>query len=156
MSPFLPELTVRNQILMMNPLTFPFWLGGCCSTSSLDAKRYRAFGFAFLITVACFFPMHGKDYYSAPAYGLVLAAGGAAAERLVLMRSEKMQALLKPASFAWLLAAIVRQCRVEGRCRRIVGLRVSGCDCLGGSAVNALWKVSWADPVAALDWLWCL
>jgi 4-amino-4-deoxy-L-arabinose transferase-like glycosyltransferase len=103
-----PGAYFAQQILMMNPLTFPFWLGGLLFYFfSLDAKPYRAFGFAFLITVGCFFAMHGKDYYSAPAYGLVLAAGAVAAERLVSVRSQKMQGVLKPASFVWLLIAIV-------------------------------------------------
>jgi Dolichyl-phosphate-mannose-protein mannosyltransferase len=103
-----PGAYFAQQILMMNPLTFPFWLGGLLFyLFSRDAKRYRTFGLAFLIAVACFFATHGKDYYSAPAYGLVLAAGAVAAERLVSSRSEKMQAVLKSASFAWLLAAIV-------------------------------------------------
>jgi 4-amino-4-deoxy-L-arabinose transferase-like glycosyltransferase len=98
---------VAQQILMMNPLSLPFWLGGLLFYFlSPAAKLYRAFGFTFLITVGCFFAMHGKDYYSAPAYGLVLATGAVAAERLVSMRSQKTQAVLKPASFVWLLIAI--------------------------------------------------
>lgn len=99
---------VVQQILMMNPLTFPFWLSGLLFYFlSPDAKLCRAFGFAFLITVGCFFAMHGKDYYSASAYGLVLAAGAVAAERLVSVRSQRMQAVLKPTCLAWLLIAIV-------------------------------------------------
>ncbi|MGH9736801.1 MAG: glycosyltransferase family 39 protein [Candidatus Acidiferrales bacterium] len=97
-----------EQILMMNPLTFPFWLGGLLFYFfSDDAKRYRAFGFAFLITVGCFLMMHGKDYYSAPAYGLVLAAGGVAAERLAFSRGQKVQRVVKRASFASLLISTI-------------------------------------------------
>lgn len=99
-----PGAYVLEQILMMNPLTFPFWLGGLLFYfMSPEARTYRAFGFAFLVTIGCFFALHGKDYYSASAYGLVLAAGGVATERLVLARRQKVQGVLKRVSFAWLL-----------------------------------------------------
>jgi hypothetical protein len=45
--------------------------------------------------------MHGKDYYSAPVYGLVLAAGAVGTERLLGGRR-----VLQTACFVWLLVAI--------------------------------------------------
>jgi 4-amino-4-deoxy-L-arabinose transferase-like glycosyltransferase len=103
-----PGAYFAQQLLMMNPLSFPFWFGGLLFYFfAHEAKPYRAFGWAFVITVGFFFATHGKDYYSAPAYGLVLAAGGVAAERVLQSRRAKLQAVLKPASFAWLLIAIV-------------------------------------------------
>jgi hypothetical protein len=93
---------------MMNPLSFPFWFGGLLFYFfAKEAKPYRAFGWAFLITVGFFFGTHGKDYYSAPAYGLVLAAGGVATELALQARSEKLRSVFKPVTFAWLLIAIV-------------------------------------------------
>jgi len=105
-----PGAYFEQQILMMSPLTFPFWLGGLLFYFvSRDAKLYRAFGFAFLITIGFFLAMHGKDYYSAAAYGLVLAAGAVGAERLVMGRGEKTQVVLKRVSFACLLATVAVQ-----------------------------------------------
>jgi Dolichyl-phosphate-mannose-protein mannosyltransferase len=97
-----------QQLLMMNPLSFPFWFGGLLFYFfAEEAKPYRVFGWAFLITIGFFFVTHGKDYYSAPAYGLVLAAGGVATERVFQSRGAKLQTVRKPLSFAWLLIAII-------------------------------------------------
>jgi len=102
-----PGAYFAQQLLMMNPLSFPFWFGGLLFYFfAHEAKPYRAFGWAFLVTVGFFFATHGKDYYSAPAYGLVLAAGGIATERVLQSRKAKVQAALKPLSFAWLAIAI--------------------------------------------------
>src|SRR6185503_18635154 len=78
-----PGMYLLQQGLMMNPVTFPFWFGGLLFYFfGSDRQTYRAFGWAFLITIAFFAITHGKDYYSAPAYVIVLAAGAAGAERL--------------------------------------------------------------------------
>ena len=103
-----PGAYFAQQFLMMNPLSFPFWFFGLLFYFfAHEAKPYRAFGWTFVITICFFFATHGKDYYSAPAYGLVLAAGGVATERVLQARSEKLRHVLKPLSFAWLLIAIV-------------------------------------------------
>jgi 4-amino-4-deoxy-L-arabinose transferase-like glycosyltransferase len=102
-----PGAYFAQQLLMMNPLSFPFWFGGLLFYFfAQEAKPYRVFGWAFLTTIGFFFVTHGKDYYSAPAYGLVLAAGGVVTERVLQLRGAKLQAILKPVSFAWLLIAI--------------------------------------------------
>jgi Dolichyl-phosphate-mannose-protein mannosyltransferase len=78
----LPPLAyLKQQALMMSPLTLPFWLAGAgFYFFSRRAAAYRMFGWAFVLTIAFFLLMHGKDYYSAPAYGMVLAAGAVATE----------------------------------------------------------------------------
>lgn len=106
-----PPAYLAQQVLMMNPLSFPFWAGGLCwLLFGRDAKEHRALGFGFLISVGCFMALHGKDYYSAPAYTLVLVAGGAATERMLDGRwlSERTMArrALAAACFAWLLVGI--------------------------------------------------
>ena len=107
-----PGKYLLQQILMMNPVSFPFWFGGLIFFfSARKAKAYRAFAWAFVITIAFFMITHGKDYYSAPAYGMLLAAGAVAAERLLasakLFAHPKVQAALKPACFAWLAFGVV-------------------------------------------------
>jgi len=104
-----------QQILMMNPFSLPFWLRGLLFYFfSRAAKPYRNFGWAFLITFAFFLISHGKDYYSAPAYPILLAAGAVFAD-LLLSRSPERQAneqpskwrsALKPVCFAWLAIGI--------------------------------------------------
>lgn len=88
----LPPLKyLGQQALMMAPLTLPFWLAGLgFYFFSPRAKAYRMFGWAFVFTIAFFMAMHGKDYYSAPAYGMALAAG--AVETEIFLDSERFAA----------------------------------------------------------------
>jgi hypothetical protein len=102
-----PGAYLAQQILMMNPFSFPFWLGGLLFY--LFSKLYRTFGWAFVITFAFFLVSHGKDYYTAPAYSLLLAAGAVAAEYLLSRPAQpqpKWRAALKPVCFAWLATGI--------------------------------------------------
>lgn len=102
-----PAMYLVQQILMMNPASFPFWFSGLLFYFfSRDAKAYRAFGWTFVITIAIFLITHGKDYYSAPAYVIVLAAGAVAAERL-LKTPAKLSAVLRPACFVWLMLGVL-------------------------------------------------
>src|SRR6185369_8500433 len=50
-----PGKYLLQQILMMNPVSFPFWLGGLLFYFfSRKAKAYRAFGWTFVITITFF------------------------------------------------------------------------------------------------------
>lgn len=101
-----PGAYLLQQALMMNPASLPFWFGGLLFYFfSRDVRSYRAFGWAFVITIAFFLITHGKDYYSAPAYVIVLAAGAAGAERLLAGRP--IHAVLKPACFLWLALGVL-------------------------------------------------
>ncbi|PYT66078.1 MAG: hypothetical protein DMG42_30375 [Acidobacteria bacterium] len=110
-----PGAYIGQQIVMMNPFSLPFWLGGLLfCLFSRAGKSFRAFGWAFLITFAFFLISHGKDYYSAPAYPILLAAGAVAVEQLLFRSSEqqasgrqsKWRTALKPVCFAWLAIGI--------------------------------------------------
>lgn len=79
-----PLAFIRQQILIMNPVTAPIWIGGLgWALFSRRAKEARLFGIAFLVFFAMMLAMHGKDYYVAPAYVLMFAAGGVFIESLV-------------------------------------------------------------------------
>ncbi|MCM3874578.1 MAG: glycosyltransferase family 39 protein, partial [Pyrinomonadaceae bacterium] len=106
-----PGKYLLQQIMMMNPVSLPFWGGGLVYYFiAREAKAYRAFGWAFVITIAFFLLTHGKDYYSAPAYVMLLAAGGFATERLLmsarLTARPTLRAVLKPVCFVWLLVGV--------------------------------------------------
>ena len=102
-----PGAYLAQQILMMNPASFPFWLSGLIFLFSRAAKAHRAFGWAFVITIAFFMAAHGKDYYSVPAYAIVLAAAAVAAERLLdSWCRPRLRTILKPACVAWLLIGV--------------------------------------------------
>lgn len=106
-----PGQYLLQQVLMMNPVTFPFWFGGLLFYFiSRSAKRYRVFGWAFMLTIVFIMLTHGKDYYSAPAYAMLLAAGAVATERVVASSKVRApigwQRFLKPACFVWLTVGL--------------------------------------------------
>lgn len=102
-----PGKYLVQQVLMMNPASFPFWFGGLLFLFfSRDAKTFRALAWAFVITIGFFMLTHGKDYYVAPAYVMLFAGGGLAAERLIAMRPQ-WQTILKPVCFVWLILLLL-------------------------------------------------
>jgi hypothetical protein len=109
----LPPLAfLGQQVLLMTPFSLPFWLAGLLFYFvAREARAYRAFGWAFVITIGFFLLAHGKNYYSAPAYPIVLAAGGVAWERLLRTRRFESRAVLRrsleAACFLWLILGIV-------------------------------------------------
>ena len=107
-----PLAFVAQQILLMSPLNLPFWLGGLLFYFfSREMKPYRVFGWAFVITILFFLLAHGKNYYTAPAYPMVLAAGGVAVERFLagsfLNLRPALPAILKPVLVLWILAGML-------------------------------------------------
>jgi hypothetical protein len=104
-----PLQFLAQQVLVMQPLAFPFWLAGLAwYLFAKDARAYRVFGWAFVFTILSFLLAHGKNYYSAPVYPLVFAAGGVAVEsflsRIALRSGKLCRLVLKPAFFAIPLA----------------------------------------------------
>ncbi len=78
-----PGPYLLQQILLMNPLTFPVWLAGILYLFfARNARPYRLLGWTFLAVFATFFVLHGKDYYTSPVYPIALAAGAVALEGL--------------------------------------------------------------------------
>jgi hypothetical protein len=105
-----PGKYLLQQVLMMNPASFPFWIGGLIFYFfSRDAKNYRACGWAFVITIGFFMITHGKDYYAAPTYVILLAAGAVATERLFARArfSVLPRRVLRAACFVWLLLGVL-------------------------------------------------
>jgi 4-amino-4-deoxy-L-arabinose transferase-like glycosyltransferase len=102
-----PGRYLLQQVLMLNPVSFPFWLSGLLFYFfSRGAKNYRNFGWTFVIAILFFMITHGKDYYSAPAYVMLFAAGGIATESLISERP-KLRTVLRPACFIWLVLGVV-------------------------------------------------
>jgi Dolichyl-phosphate-mannose-protein mannosyltransferase len=78
-----PAQFIAQQIVFMNPGTLPLWLSGLIWLfGSRNGRRYIALGIIYLVLLAEFIILHGKSYYLAPAYGMLLAAGGVAVERI--------------------------------------------------------------------------
>lgn len=102
-----PGKYLLQQVLMMNPVSFPFWFGGLLFYFfSRGADRYRVFGFAFVIAILIFMITHGKDYYSAASYVMLFPAGALATETLLATRP-KLKTILRPACFLWLMLGVL-------------------------------------------------
>ena len=70
-----------QQTLLVNPLTAPIWITGLLALLfSQRLKPYRVLGITYLVCYAVLFALHGKNYYLAPIYPMLLAAGAAVIE----------------------------------------------------------------------------
>jgi Dolichyl-phosphate-mannose-protein mannosyltransferase len=93
---------IAQQALLTHPLAAPIWLAGLWFFfADREAKRYAVLGWAYLVVLAEMIALHGKIYYLAPAYIMLLAGGAVWIERRVLPRTG---AWLKPAIIAPLVA----------------------------------------------------
>lgn len=79
-----PLAFIVQQIVVMGPATFPVWLAGLLYLLfARDAKPFRVLGWTFVVTAGVLIITKGKDYYLAPAYPMLFAAGGVALERFL-------------------------------------------------------------------------
>jgi hypothetical protein len=70
------------QALQIHPLAVPLALLGLgYLLFHREGRRYRAAGLAFAIALGVLLAVHGRPYYLAPAYPIVLAGGAVALER---------------------------------------------------------------------------
>jgi hypothetical protein len=82
--------------MIMNPILFPLWIGGLLwlffgsrsrdrdsHEKSADAGRYRLFGWTYLVVLIAFIALKAKNYYVAPIYPILFAAGAIGMERIV-------------------------------------------------------------------------
>jgi hypothetical protein len=60
---------------MMHPVLFPVWLAGLGFFLFGRGTRYRTLGWIYVVLLVTFIVLHGKDYYLAPAYPMLLAGG---------------------------------------------------------------------------------
>src|SRR5580704_16457321 len=73
-----------QQMLLVNPLTAPIWITGLIAFFvSPHLKPYRALGWCYLVCFTVFFVLHGKNYYLAPVYPMLLAAGAVVIESTI-------------------------------------------------------------------------
>lgn len=76
-----PIQFLAQQILFMGPLAAPIWLAGLGHlVVRPEGRRYRALGFAYVVTIGVLLAVHGRVYYPLPAYPMLFAAGAVALE----------------------------------------------------------------------------
>src|SRR6266478_5464018 len=94
-----------QQTLLVLPLTAPIWIRGLIALFfSRQLKIYRVLGWSYLVCYTVFFVLHGKNYYLAPIYPMLLAAGAVTVESAI---DRPRLTWMKPAIVALLLAAAV-------------------------------------------------
>src|SRR5467141_1108266 len=97
-----PSQYFFQQTLLVHPLTAPIWITGLLAFFfSSRLKPYRFLGWSYLVCYAVFFALHGKNYYLAPIYPMLLAAGAVVIESAV---EQPRRTWLKPAIIIILLA----------------------------------------------------
>jgi hypothetical protein len=107
-----------QQTLLVHPFTAPIWITGLVALFvSLRFKPYRALAWCYLACFTVFFALHGKNYYLAPVYPMLLAAGAVIIESAIDGRriegratasfktSHRLRAWLEPAIVIVLLAS---------------------------------------------------
>jgi 4-amino-4-deoxy-L-arabinose transferase-like glycosyltransferase len=95
-----------QQTLLVNPLTAPIWLTGLFALLfSARLRPYRVLGWCYLVCYAVFFVLHGKNYYLAPVYPMLLAAGAVVIESAIDGRRNDAP-VTAPSRLQWLKTAI--------------------------------------------------
>ena len=103
-----------QQTLLLNPLTAPIWLTGLLALLfSARLKPYRALGWCYLVCFTVFFILHGKNYYLAPVYPMLLAAGAVIIESAINRNKGTALENARPRRL-WLKAAIAIVLLVNG------------------------------------------
>ncbi len=103
-----PSQFFFQQVLVVNLLLTPVWLGGLGALLfSVRLRPYRILGWSYLVSYTAFFVLHGKNYYLAPIYPMLLAAGAVMLEHLLDHRATAQPRLqwLKPTIVIVLLAS---------------------------------------------------
>jgi Dolichyl-phosphate-mannose-protein mannosyltransferase len=102
----------RQQCLMMQPIVAPLWIAGIIGLLFCRSFRpYRFLGWAYLVSLTVFIVLHGKNYYLAPIYPMLLAAGSVLFERALdrprLRWLKPVSAVLILAGGAWLAPVVM-------------------------------------------------
>jgi 4-amino-4-deoxy-L-arabinose transferase-like glycosyltransferase len=98
-----PLAFVGQQFLLVNPLAAPFWLAGLWFfLADRPGRKYAVLGVAYLVVLLEMILLHGKIYYLAPAYIMLLAVGAVWWEQQIFSRAAVW---LKPAVVAALIVS---------------------------------------------------
>jgi hypothetical protein len=103
-----------QQTFLLDPITAPIWLTGLFALLfSSRLKPYRALGWCYLVCFTIFFILHGKNYYLAPIYPMLLAAGAVIIESAIDGTKNGTPENARPRR-TWLKAVIVILLLVSG------------------------------------------
>jgi hypothetical protein len=73
-----------QQMILVHPFATPIWLTGLFALLFASRlRRYQALGWCYLVCFTVFFILHGKNYYLAPVYPMLLASGAVMIESAI-------------------------------------------------------------------------
>src|SRR5438132_5156361 len=76
-----------DQAQIMNPILFPLWLGGLVWLFlGREGRRFRVLGIVYVVLLAIFIALRGKNYYLASIYPFLFAAGAIGLEKITIAR----------------------------------------------------------------------
>ena len=89
-----PLAYLGEQVKMLNPMTAPIWIAGLVRFGLWRAPADRRWiAIAWLVLMALMVALHGKPYYPAGIYPILLAGGGVALEAALAPRWSRGAAL---------------------------------------------------------------
>ena len=78
---------VFDQVQIINPILFPLWLGGLIWLFlGRQGRRFRLLGITYIVLLVIFVALRSKNYYLAPIYPLLFAAGAIGLEKITTAR----------------------------------------------------------------------
>jgi 4-amino-4-deoxy-L-arabinose transferase-like glycosyltransferase len=96
-----------QQMIFTHPIAAPIWLTGLFALLfSSRLKPYRLLGCCYLVCFAVLFTLHGKNYYLAPIYPMLFAAGAVVIEAAI-NRTPANSSVATHSRLNWLKPVIV-------------------------------------------------
>jgi len=78
-----PIAFILDQVMLVNPILFPLWAGGLVWLFCANVgRRFLILGWIYALLLVAFIVLKAKNYYVAPAYPMLFAAGAVAFENL--------------------------------------------------------------------------
>jgi 4-amino-4-deoxy-L-arabinose transferase-like glycosyltransferase len=107
-----------QQCLLVQPIVAPLWIAGVVAFLMWRPFRpYRFLGIAYLVSLTVFIVLHGKNYYLAPIYPMLLSAGAVlyehALDRASLRRLKPVSVVAILAGGAWIAPVAIPVLPVE-------------------------------------------
>ena len=97
-----------QQTLLVHPLTAPIWIAGLIAFFVWrPLKPYRVLGWSYVVCYSVFFILHGKNYYLAPIYPMLMAAGAVLIDSKLSGETGALARPVRSPRLSWLKPVIV-------------------------------------------------
>src|SRR5688500_9451274 len=104
---------MKEQLMMLNPVTAPLWIAGLVALFFSRALRpYRVLGWTYVVVLITFIALEAKNYYVAPIYPVLFAAGAvwffAVADRHSCLSTRQASVpVVHRRAFGWVVVVLV-------------------------------------------------